>query len=181
MGREIRRVPPHWEHPKVQDYKGERYQPMFDRSYRQAMDEWIENDTLWKQGKHPDIADAVEEGCFHYAQWNGNPPDVNYYRPDWDKELCTWYQLYETVSEGTPVSPPFETQEELIDYLAKHGDFWDQKRRKEGDSIMNCDPWGYEQARAFVMGPGWAPSGAIVNGQAMSGVEFVAQTSVETP
>jgi hypothetical protein len=70
----------------------------------------------------------------------------------------TWYQVYETVSEGTPVTPPFETQSELVEYLVANGDFWDQRCRKEGSSIMECAPWSRKQAEAFVYGPGWAPS-----------------------
>ncbi len=73
------------------------------------------------------------------------------------------------MSEGTPVSPPFATEDELIDYLAKNGDEWDQKR---GDR-----PWGRQQAERFVRGGGWAPSFAVVDGQMMSGVEAVTQNS----
>jgi len=70
----------------------------------------------------------------------------------------TWFQAYETVSEGTPVTPPFATQEELIDYLATRGDFWDQ-HRGEG-------PWPRENARKFVLGSGWAPSMIVTTGPA---------------
>jgi hypothetical protein len=34
-----------------------------------------------------------------------------------DKE-ATWFQAWETVTEGTPVTPPFATTDELVDYLA---------------------------------------------------------------
>ena len=70
----------------------------------------------------------------------------------------TWWQVYETVSEGTPVTPPFETQEELVEYLVANGDFWDQSRRAKGGSSMPCGPWPREQAKKFVLGRGWAPS-----------------------
>ena len=92
---------------------------------------------------------------------------------------ATWWQVYETVSEGTPVSPPFATPDELIDYLVAHGDFWDQQRRERGDTIMNNDPWSREQAEAFVRGPGWAPSMVVEkNGndvKIQSGVEYLAE------
>ena len=59
------------------------------------------------------------------------------------------YQLWETVSEGSPITPVFETKEELVDYLVKYGDSWDQKRGNGG--------WSREVASKFV-GVGWAPS-----------------------
>ena len=36
----------------------------------------------------------------------------------------SWYQLYEVVTLGTPVTPAFATQEELITYMSEYGDFW---------------------------------------------------------
>ncbi len=175
MGREIRRVPANWEHPKkeVADYrKGimvERFQPLHDSSYIDAMNEWIKEHKLWERGKHRD-QDAYYR---YYAQYGGNAPDVEYYRPDWKSEEMTWYQVYETVSEGTPVTPPFETQSELVDYLVDNGDFWDQERRKEPKTpwSMNCDPWPRNQAEKFVYGSGYAPSLVVENGVVMTGVE----------
>lgn len=52
--------------------------------------------------------------------------DENYeassFRPDWSSEEMTHYQWYEDVSEGTPLSPPFTTEAELVDYIVEHGD-----------------------------------------------------------
>jgi hypothetical protein len=76
------------------------------------------------------------------------PPNPDSYRPKFQTEP-TWYQVYETVSEGTPVTPPFATKEELVNYLVEHGDFWDQRRGHGG--------WSRENAERFV-GAGWAPS-----------------------
>lgn len=56
------------------------------------------------------------------------------------------YQIWETVSEGSPISPVFATPEEL----ARH---------------METTRWGadegtsYERWMKFITGPGWAPSG----------------------
>ena len=58
-----------------------------------------------------------------------------------DKE-ATWFQAWETVTEGTPVTPPFATTDELVDYLVTRGDFWDQER---GDG-----PWDRKSAEEFV-------------------------------
>lgn len=181
MGREIRRVPPNWDHPQKERYnslKGEYeqgYQPLFDEPYREGMAEWLKNHLLWLEGKHPDQLDGSGKEYENYADWDGNPPDVKYYRPNWKEEDRTWWQIYETVSEGTPVSPPFATKEELVEYLVENGDFWDQRRRKEGRGGINCDPWSRKAAENFVFGSGWAPS-FISNGSSiMSGVEAMAE------
>lgn len=46
------------------------------------------------------------------------PPDRAYDRDrDWTPDEATAYQVYETVSEGTPVSPVFATREDLKAWL----------------------------------------------------------------
>ncbi len=171
MGRELRRVIPNWVHPKKDGY--ERLQPILDSSYIEEMDGWIENHNLWQAGNHPDQIGENGSECKYFAEWEGGPPDVEYYRPNWEDQEMTWYQVYETVSEGTPVSPPFETQQELIDYLVENGDFWDQSRRKDiqngrGFAGISCDPWSKEAAERFVMGSGWAPSMIATDGKIMT-------------
>lgn len=177
MGREIRRVIPHWEHPtesKPNHKLGrmeEVYIPMFDRSYLLAITEWIEGHEKWESGEDPDRAEHPEYR--YYAEWHGNPPCAECYRPDWTEEQMTWYQMYETVSEGTPVTPPFATQQELVDYLVEHGDFWDQQRRAEGNSCMPCAPWSREQAEKFVFGSGYMPSMIVTNGKIHTGSQIM--------
>lgn len=68
MGREIRRVPKNWEHPK--DLNG-KFKPILD------MPAWLP-----------------------------------------DEAIC--YQIYENVSEGTPVSPVFETTDELENWIVSN-------------------------------------------------------------
>lgn len=51
------------------------------------------------------------------------------------------WQLWETISEGSPITPVFATAEELARHLAAH----------EG-------PTTYEQWLRFVKGSGWAPT-----------------------
>lgn len=65
------------------------------------------------------------------------------------------YQLWETVSEGSPISPVFATAEELATHLAGP------------DSV---DP-GHTQARwlKWINGPGWSPTGAITDGKIANG------------
>lgn len=76
------------------------------------------------------------------------------------------WQLWETVSEGSPITPVFPTAEGLADWLA------------------NSTAWGanetrYEQWLKFLTGPGWAPSLVMQGGQVMSGVEAVTKEEGE--
>ncbi len=126
MGREIRQVPANWEHPK--DDKG-RYVPINDEDYETVITEWIRDHNLWMIGKHPDqIEDSEAMAKYeYYAEWYGDAPGVEYYHPKWTDEERTHYQVYETVTEGTPVTPSFKTKAELINYLVEHGTYWDTK------------------------------------------------------
>lgn len=55
------------------------------------------------------------------------------------------YQIWETVSEGSPISPVFATPEELASHMA--GTRWGADKGTP-----------YETWLAFINGPGWAPS-----------------------
>lgn len=181
MGREIRRVPPNWESPVTKDaYGRDRIQPMYCQTFDEVAADWLETFDRMRAGNLTDF----ERECYPHGvlEWANDetPPDPKYYR-SWSDDEATWYQVWETVSEGTPVSPAFETQDELIEYLAKHGDFWDQKRCHEPDweRLWGGKPgvsgWGRQRAERFVMGPGWAPSFVVQGGKVMSGVEAVTQ------
>jgi hypothetical protein len=151
------------------------FQPMHSGSFEEAAAEWKAEFTKWEAGERPDYYTKDEnEPEPEYWEYNGDPPDRAYYQP-WKDEDATWFQVWETVSEGTPVTPPFETKGELIDYLVANGDFWDQDRRRQRaagrDICMNCDPWTRQQAEAFVNGPGWAPSMVLDANGFQSGVE----------
>lgn len=146
MGREIRRVPANWEHPK--DEAGH-YKPLYDRDYETAARKWLDACIAWDNGTHEDLErhpEYKQEYPFFWL-WDGNPPDPDTHRPKF--ESAEWYQIYETVSEGTPVTPPFASKEELVEYLVEHGDFWDQSRGTGG--------WQRQQAEQFVSAE-WAPS-----------------------
>lgn len=165
MGREIRRVPPNWEHPVKRcehspwsggcDYAkrngGMCHKQLFDEPFGPAMDEWYANWKKWEAGTHEDI-DEDNRGM-SYWEWTGGPPDPEYYRPAWKEGEATWYQVYQTVGEGSPVTPPFATKQELVDYLVANGDFWDQERGDGG--------WSRANAESFVERE-WAMSGMMV-------------------
>lgn len=76
MGKEIRRVPPGFEHP-------------------------VDEDGEFIAGGHLEL--------LYYA----------------DPASLTSYQVYENVSEGSPVSPVFDTTEGLVQWLKQEG--WSQQ------------------------------------------------------
>jgi hypothetical protein len=150
-------VPPNWEHPKKDDG---RYQPLFNRNFKEAAAEWIKGLKEWDEGERQRVLKEYNED-YEYWEWAGDPPDRDYYMPEWDEEP-TWFQVYETVSEGTPVTPPFATKEELIDYLVEHGDFWYQGDIAKGRFDTFRSKSTREDATAFVHG-GYAPSFVVIS------------------
>lgn len=158
MGREIRMVPANWEHPTTLRHWGrEDYQPMYDERFEDAAREW-------KAGfaaHNPDDHEGQE-----FWEYHGSPPEREYYRP-WKDEEAIWFQVWETVSEGTPVTPPFSTREELIEYLVSKGDFWSQKDVERGDAPRS--QWSRQAATSFV-NAGWAPSMMVITGGPNAGI-----------
>lgn len=70
------------------------------------------------------------------------------------------WQIWETVSEGSPITPVFPTAEALIEHLVTVGDGWD-------------GPFSRETAEKFVHGSGWVPSMVMQGGVLKSGIETV--------
>jgi hypothetical protein len=140
MGREIRQVPPDWEHPKAQHPWGYDYTPLLDESYEEALEEWEEKKRAWDAGERPKWFIEPPHGeSYTFEEYEGEAPNPDYYRPRWPEESRTHIQIYETVSEGTPVSPVFSDKEEAIEWVIEN--------------------WGRspDAARQFVE-TGWAPS-----------------------
>jgi hypothetical protein len=68
------------------------------------------------------------------------------------------YQMWETVSEGSPISPVFATPEELASWL--------EVNPSGIDEGTTADQW-----LAFIKGPGWAPSMIGTAGGLVTGVQ----------
>lgn len=176
MGREIRMVPPNWEHPRY-TRDNARYSnhigsfiPLHDSSFKQAAAEWKEGFAAWERGERPDYA-SDDSKALEYWEWEVMPPERDSYRPDWPEGSATWFQVYETVSEGTPITPPFATKAELINWLCTHKDYWDK------------GPLTREQAAAFVKDE-YAPSLMVSTGpggfKIAEGMEIAAAFPRET-
>ncbi len=170
MGREVRRVPRGWEHPK--DENG-RFVPLFGRDFTSDLARWDEGAAQWEKGLRSDfeggwipIDGEVKSGS--YAEWDGERPIAEDYMPTWPIEECTMFVMYETCSEGTPISPAFETPEELARWCADNG------ASAFGSQTASYDAW-LKVARG-----GWAPSAIITPGVGIeSGVEGVARLDAE--
>lgn len=76
------------------------------------------------------------------------------------------YQIWETVSEGSPISPVFATPEGLARHMA--GTKWGAD-----------DGTGYETWLAFINGPGWAPSMIGTDSGIVNGVQGVVEMAAE--
>lgn len=140
MGREIRRVPQTWEHPKNE--RGQ-FIPLFD-GYNKALADFTEK--------------AAKDGMEAAIDWYGGGPRKEDYMPDWPAEERTHLMMYEDCSEGTPISPAFATPDELAHWLADNG-----------ASAFGSDTATYEQWLAMCK-RGWAPSMVIDGAGARSGV-----------
>lgn len=112
MGREIRRVPANWQHPKNEHGK---YIPM------------VEHITY--------TAEEIEQGL--RDGWLKNTPP-NYgmdVMPQWLDSERTHLQMYENTSEGTPISPVMATADELAHWLE------DNKASAFGDMTATYAEW----------------------------------------
>lgn len=155
MGREIRHVPPDWQHPH--DEKGG-FVPLYDDDYESASLEWIENFSLWQVGKHE--AQPCKY-CRFFWEYDSPPDEKCYRKRKWSASEATHFQVYETVSEGTPITPHFPSKEILVEWLCNNKDYW-------GDG-----PLSRTQAEAFVKDE-WVPSLVIQDRQILKGMEISA-------
>lgn len=79
-------------------------------------------------------------------------PEIKQAADSWEQTeppVGDGWQVWETVSEGSPVTPAFATRDELIAYLVEGGDAWDRKRGDGG--------WTRENAESFI-DQAWAPT-----------------------
>ena len=91
MSREIRKIPFWWQHPK--DENGQ-YVPLLE-NYKDH------------------VKENLSEGLSTF-------PDHRDYMPDFTGFDCDMFVMYETCSEGTPISPPLPSEEALARWLAEN-------------------------------------------------------------
>jgi len=100
--------------------------------------------------------------CRHAGKLAKRPWKKYFDCPEWATQPPTGegYQLWETTSEGSPISPVFKTPEELAQWL------FDIKASAFGSCTATYEHW-----LNFIKGPGWAPSAIMSKGTIRSGVE----------
>jgi hypothetical protein len=122
-----------------------RFIPLLDETFETALAYWEEEKRIFDtigaaiDVENPDPKDLKEgekivefEGKTYkvfpdekdFIEWHGDKPNPDWYRPKFDSE-ATHYQIYENVTEGTPVSPVFENKEDMRNWLIEKG--YDEK------------------------------------------------------
>jgi hypothetical protein len=150
MGREVRRVPRDWQHPKDRG----KFIPLKD-GYESDLSEFERHIASMGIGKAIDY-------------WGGGPQSCDYMHPEGERD---GWQMYEDVSEGTPISPVFNTPEELARWLAN-----------AGASAFAGMTATYEQWLAMIVGSGSAISALIIPGVGLvSGVEAQSRDLLSAP
>lgn len=159
MGREVRLVPRGWKHPSEttnwRDPNAER--------------RWIPK----KYGWDKDVAEFQEmlakgKSVEYTLKYFGGLCPHDYMDADWADEglkpelLC----MYEDTSEGTPLSPAFETPEELARWLADNGASAFAKETASYDQWLSTIKRGH--AVSAVLNP--------KTGEIQSGVAALAET-----
>jgi predicted acyl esterase len=163
MGREVRRVPANWQHPLD---KNGHYVPLFDGAdYQDRADEWDNDYKDWSEGWRPEYCKDPASRAMTCEEYFGDRPNRDRYMPTWTEAEATHYQMYETCSEGTPISPVFETPEALAHWLA------DNNASACGYQTASYDGW-----LRVALG-GFAPTMVISGGIIKSGVESMREIS----
>jgi hypothetical protein len=125
----------------------EAYKPLLPGDgYQSSVDGWDEECAKWKAGWRPDYCTDAESRAMTYEQYSGQRPHRDDYMPDWPPEQRTHLMMYEDTSEGTPISPAFETPEALAQWLV------DNKASAFGSDTGTYDGW------LRVANGGYAPS-----------------------
>lgn len=124
MTRRVRRVPPDWNHPK--DARG-LYIPLLDGAlFVERVRRWDEGAAKWREGLQRDLESGewqpidAEWRTMTYAECRGDRPEPKDYMPQWPAAMRTHWQMYEQVSDGTPISPVCSSPEELARWLTDH-------------------------------------------------------------
>ena len=158
MSREVRRVPKDWFHPHGRVLFGERFED--------EIGQWIEGEAKWAVGMVKGYGDApkwikksADKEGRSFEDWAGERPQKHEYMPSWSDEERTHYQMYETTSEGSPISPVMESPEELAQWLV------DNAASSFAGQTASYDAW------LRIAQGGWAPTAVMQGGVIESGVE----------
>lgn len=120
MSRELRRVAKGWHHPMYR-FSHQRFN-VFGAQVRDP-DGYVRSEIRFR----PLHQAAPGQVAVMLAEYSAECADdgeacsrtLADWMPDWPKDALMHWQIYETVSEGTPVSPVFGTKEELLAWMTQ--------------------------------------------------------------
>lgn len=120
MGRVIRRVALDWVHPR--NAQGQ-YIPLLDADYEADAQDWLRNLMAWEHGDNPARSplEAARGRHCYFWEYAGNPPQPQDYMPPVPEETIRGYQVYETETNGTPLSPVLTSPEAIFHWLIETG------------------------------------------------------------
>lgn len=156
MGREVRRVPAGWQHPK--DGRGQ-FKPLLT-GFTRWLKEWDDEAAAWARGEFPSCI-GEDSKKLSYEEYSGGRPVKEDYMPEWPAEEATHFQMYETCTEGTPISPVMDSPEALARWLT------DNEASAFGSLTASYEAW------LRVCQGGFAPSAIVADGRLTSGVEGI--------
>jgi hypothetical protein len=109
--------------------------------------DWEEGKARWDQGLEEDWAPERHGSTnklwkprdpqhdMTWEEWYGHRPEANDYMPEWSHAEATQLMMYEDTSEGTPISPAFDTPEALARWLA------DNRASAFGSMTASYEQW----------------------------------------
>lgn len=165
MTREVRKVPANWEHPKqFNEYLGKMvYRPLLGGSFADAVAHWDEGAAQWEDGFRRHWGDGGwipkdSDMTFPFSEWAGDRPIEENFMPEWPEDERTHFMMYETTSEGTPISPAFSTPEELAQWLV------DNDASAFADQAASYAAWLRIARGGFALSAVLAADGGLVSG-----------------
>jgi hypothetical protein len=163
MGIKVRMVPPDWVHPEDES---------LSEDFTQRHADWVETRDQFNNGMVRDWGSPLDKAWkpkdarnagVSLEEWAGSEPIASEYMPEWPAEVATHFMMYETVTEGSPISPAFATPEELALWLVDNN-----------ASAFGREGATYEQWLSTIL-RGFAPSAIITNNKIESGVAALAE------
>lgn len=167
MGREVKRVPLEFDWPQNERWWGYTYGYTIQKRLEELGEPKLSCGTCHGTGKV----------AWRTHDWSGPDDGGKYYCPHCEGEKTPFFphidppegegwQMWETTSEGSPISPVFETPEQLAKWLAD-----------TGASTFGPMTTTYEAWLGMIEGIGHSLAGVVFNtatGEAKSGVDAAA-------
>lgn len=163
MSREVRRVPADWKHPR-ESGRSNMHRPLFEGPWEARAEQWDKDAALFARGLDSQGDPLpVDMKATTFAEWDGDRPEQRDYMPTWTDAEKTHWQMYETTTEGTPISPVCDSPENLARWLA------DNNASTFASATTDYDTWlrmiGHGQSVGSCL---------IIGGQMISGVDAAA-------